>query len=177
MKTILYISVSLILLLSGCKSQTQVSDQARQVEQEILFQQASEALAKSNFVLEADRVFLRRGAPFNVNSNTNFISLQGDKAVIQLAISQNRGWYNGIGGVTLEGRVSNVRMNTDKKGNINYTMSVTGKQLSAKVSFMIIKDTNKCTAMVTPNLQGEEFTFNGYLFDREDSSVFKGLPL
>lgn len=172
MKTILCLIASMLLLI-GCKNQTSVLA----LEPDVLYQQAEQALANSDFVLEAS--YLNYKGRFNpqINSNTNFIALNGTNAIIQFAVLNYHPGLNGIGGITLEGRASNIKMKKDKKGNITYSMEVIGRRLSAQVFLNVIKDTNRCIATIRSNHRGGETTFTGYLYPKEESNFFKGLSL
>ena len=134
---------------------------------------AVNALKKLDFVLEADRLVFKRGETAYVTSNTNFISLSDDKAVIQIA-PFNGGGPNGVGGIPLEGRASNIKLKTDKKGNVTFSMMVQGVAVSANVTIRMVKGTNKCTATVSPNFNSNRISFTGYLYPSDQSNVFKG---
>ena len=134
---------------------------------------AVKALEELDFVLEADRIVFKRGETAFVTSNTNFVSLSDDKAVVQIA-PFNGGGPNGVGGITVEGRASNIRMKTDKKGNITFSMSVMGTGISATVDLSLPKGTNRASVTVNPNLNSNRVTLDGRLLPKERSSVFKG---
>ena len=93
-----------------------------EVQDSILFVEAVKSLEKLDFVVEADKLIFKHGETAYVTSNTNFFSLSDDQAVVQIA-PFNSGGPNGVGGITLEGRASNIKMKTDKKGNISFSMS------------------------------------------------------
>lgn len=147
---------------------------AEEAEANALFEQAVQALNERDFVLEADRVEFKRGRFAYVNASTNFVSLKGDKATIQLAFNGAMAGPNGIGGITVDGSASNVEMKTDKKGNVTFSMNVQGIAVSAYVTFRMAKGTNKCTATVTPNFNSNRMSFTGNLYPSSESSVFKG---
>ena len=69
----------------------------------IAYDNAVKALDSLDFVLEADKIIFKYGDMAYVQSNTNFISLSDDKAVVQVA-PFNGGGPNGVGGITLDGR-------------------------------------------------------------------------
>ena len=66
---------------------------------------ALRSLDRLDFALEADRLTLRRGRVVFVSSDTNFVTLSGDMATVQVAPFMGGG-PNGIGGITLEGHAS-----------------------------------------------------------------------
>lgn len=147
---------------------------AEKAAEAILFDNAVQALTERDFVLEADRVEFKRGRFAYVTPSTNFVSMKGDDATIQLAFNGAFSGPNGIGGITVEGKVSSVEMKTDKKGNITFSMMVQGVAVSANVTFRMPKGTNKCTATVSPNFNSNRISFTGTLYPTSESNVFKG---
>lgn len=177
MRTVLFLLLSLTFVLTGCKTQDPALKEAKAAEEQEKYLRAVEALNNNDFVLEADRITFRNGRFTYVSSSTNFVSMSGDKATIQLAFNSPYAGPNGIGGVTVDGRASNVKKKTDKKGNITFTMNVFGTGVSAIVSFNLTPGSNRCTATVTPNFNNRIITFSGYLYPTSESSVFKGRAL
>lgn len=51
----------------------------------LAFEEARKAVEAKEFVLEADQVSFKSGSTAHVSSNTNFVAVQGDKAVVQVA--------------------------------------------------------------------------------------------
>ena len=84
------------------------------------FETAKKAIFDKDFVLEADRVEFKRGNFKYVPPSTNFVSLIDGKATVQLSFDGAFAGPNGIGGITVEGTPSNVEVETDKKGNVNF---------------------------------------------------------
>lgn len=174
--TILFVLTA--LLLTGCKSQQDPAVKAaNEAEQKVWFDKAVKALNDREFVLEADRITFRRGNFAYVNASTNFISVHGDKATIQLAFNSPYAGPNGIGGITVDGSTSNVKTETDNKGNMTISMSVVGVAVSANVVIKMVNGSNQCSATVYPNFSGNVITFSGYIYAEEDSNVFRGRSL
>ena len=66
----------------------------------ILHVVAVQALKENKFVLEADRLMFKRGDVAYVNSNTNFVLVDGEKGTVQVAFNNTPfAGPNGIGGV------------------------------------------------------------------------------
>jgi len=135
---------------------------------------ALKAIESKDFVLEADRLVFKRGTSRYVNANTNFISLKGDKASVQIAFTGSRPGPNGIGGITLDGNVSNFEVKTNKHGNTLLSMYVVGAIISARVDLELIKDTHKAITTVTSNFSSNRFTLDGYIIPTSESDIFKG---
>ena len=97
-----------------------------QVQDMAAYQQAVQALKNKQFVLEANQVIFRNGMSAFVTSNTNFVLMNGNRATVQTAFNTPYPGPNGIGGVTVDGNSSDMKMNVDKKGNVNCSFSVQG---------------------------------------------------
>ncbi|MEG1544402.1 MAG: DUF4251 domain-containing protein [Tannerellaceae bacterium] len=159
------------------KAEKEVKRAAQDAEESALFAQAADALTEREFVLEADRIEFKRGQFVYVTPSTNFVSMHGQRATIQLAFNGVMSGPNGMGGITVEGSATNVTMNTDKKGNITFSMMVQGTAVSANVTFRLTKGNNKCTATVSPNFNSNRISFTGTLYPESESNVFKGRTL
>lgn len=171
MKTLLFYSITLILTLTSCSTTQNIKNN---ISQEQMATLATQAVENKNFVLEADYIIPRIGPSIFVSSNTNFISIQNNKATIQLALSYQYSGPNGLGGITLDGNITNEKITTDKKGNIYYTANVQGAVLSATISLTLPNGTNRCTATVTPNFNGNIITFSGHIVPSNMSDIYKG---
>ncbi len=137
---------------------------------------AVKALDSLGFVLEADKIVFKYGDMAYVQSNTNFISLSDDEAVVQVA-PYNAGGPNGVGGITLDGRASNIKMQSDKKGTITYSFNVQGAAISAVVTITMPKGTNVVTAVVEPTFSSNRITLSGKIVPKGSSKVFKGTSI
>lgn len=155
------------------KAEKEAKKAAEAAEQMALFEQGVQALKEKDFVLEAERVEFKRGQFVYVTPSTNFVSMKGDRATIQLAFNTAAAGPNGIGGITVDGSASNIEMKTDKKGNVTFSMMVQGVAVSANVTIRMVKGTNKCTATVSPNFNSNRISFTGYLYPSDQSNVFK----
>lgn len=137
---------------------------------------ALRSLERHDFALEADQLILKRGRSVFVSSDTNFVTLCGDMATVQVAPFMGGG-PNGIGGITVEGRVSNVRIETDKRGNTRFSMNVFGSGISATLNITLPKGGNRASVSIDPNFSSNRITLNGTLVPLDDSRVFKGRVL
>ena len=128
------------------KEQKAQKKAAEEAEQRLLFEAAKLAIEKQDFVLEADRVEFKDG-----------------KSTVQLSFNGPAAGPNGLGGITVEGTATNIKTSTDKKGNINFSMTVQGIGISASVTIRLTKDTNQCSATVLPNFNSNRVSFTGNL--------------
>lgn len=143
-----------------------------EIQDSIHHVEAVNSLEKLDFVVEADKLIFKHGETAYVTSNTNFISLSDDQAVVQIAPFYSGG-PNGVGGITLEGRASNIKMQTDKKGNITFSMNVMGTGISASISISLPQGGHRATVTVNPNFSSNRITLSGYLIPKAYSTVFQ----
>ena len=156
---------------SACSRELQ--KQLEAIQDSIDYVNAANALENLDFVLEADQIQFKRGGLAFVSSTTNFISLSDSKAVVQIA-PFNGGGPNGVGGITVEGTASNIKMKTEKNGNVFFSMNVMGAGISASVDIWLYKGGNSATVTVNPNFHSNRITLNGRLVPTALSELFKG---
>ena len=181
------LSVLPVLLLFVCLGNVQaqtakeMTRKQKKAEQELLdqalFDEAKQAITMKNFILEADHVIFKYGTSAFVSSNTNFVAVKDDKAVVQVAFNIPVSGPNGLGGITVEGSTSNYKQTTDKKGNIFVSMSVMGTGISAQVNIRLDKGSNNASVDISPNFNSNRFTLTGSLLPLTKASVFKGTSL
>ena len=141
------------------------------------FVQAVNAIDSRQFTLEAERVVFKRGQTAYVTSNTNFVSVVGDKAVVQVAFNIPGGGLNGVGGVTVEGSFSNYDLRKDKKGNLFLSLNVMGTGISARVDITLYNGSNQAIVNIVPNFHSNNITLKGIILPLDKSRVFKGSTL
>lgn len=140
------------------------------------YAKAVEAISAQTWVLEANTIQGRRGNLYFVNSITNFVMLDKETATVQLA-SPYRAGYNGLGGITLEGRISGYKIETDKKGFVYVRFMVIGVGINAEIFVTLDPNSNVADAVISPNTWGRRITYRGNIVPLDDSSVYKAMPL
>jgi biotin-(acetyl-CoA carboxylase) ligase len=139
--------------------------------------QARAALLNRDFVLEASSVTFKNGTTAFINSTTNFIYLKGDKAVVQISPSNFASGPNGVGGVTVEGNVSDLQVRTDSKGRTTLSMNVMGIGINAQVEVYMYPGTSRASATVYPNFNSNTLWIQGTLVPYENANIFEGNSL
>ena len=144
----------------------------------VAYLKAVSALEEGEFVLEANNVTFPNGLVRFVSSNTNYVQMDNGEGVVQTAFSNftYRPGPNGLGGVTVEGKISSPTLKKDKDGNVYYRFAVQGTAVSATVSLTLTGGTNQASAAVVPNFTGQSITFDGYLVPYDQSAIFQGMP-
>ena len=142
----------------------------------IAFMKAVNALEEGEFVLEANNVTFPNGLVRFVSSNTNYVQMDNGEGVVQTAFSNftYSPGPNGLGGVTVEGKISSPTLNKDKDGNVYYTFSIQGVAISATVLISLTAGTNNACAQISPNFNGNNMTMTGNLVPISESDVFQG---
>lgn len=139
--------------------------------------QARAALRNQDFVLQADNIQFRNGNTVFVNSSTNFISVKGNRAVVQISPSNFSAGPNGVGGVTVDGMVTDQQVRTDSKGRITFSMNVMGIGINAQVEIYMYPDSNQASATVYPNFNANTVWIQGTLVPYENARIIEGSSL
>ena len=156
------------------------SEKDRQLEaltDSIASVQARAALRNQDFVLEADNVSFKNGMTRFVNSSTNFISVKGNRAVVQISPSDFAAGPNGVGGVTVDGMISGQEVRVDSKGRVTFSMNVMGIGINAQVEIYMFPPSNRATATVYPNFNSNTVWLDGQIVPYENSNVIEGSSL
>ncbi len=139
--------------------------------------QAAAAVQNRDFVLEADQVTFKNGNTVFVNSNTTFISVKGNRAVVQISPSNFSSGPNGLGGVTVDGSISGMQRMVDKKGRTTVSFNVMGIGINAQIEIYMVPGTNRASATIYPNFNSNTVWVEGDIVPYENSDVFEGASL
>ena len=168
-------------LLNSLKARQKSLKKEQQALQNLIdsayWEESLAAIRDTTFTLEADRVVFKYGQIAYVNSNTNFVSVNKNQAVVQVAFNVPFSGPNGIGGVTVQGNVGGYKIETDKKGTTTVKMTVIGVGISAQIWITMYKGTHEASVDVMPNFNSRNITLNGVLLPLGKSDVFKGRTL
>ena len=152
------------------KNETKAERNAREkklraLADSVAFIDAQMGVADRYFVITADRMMLgNSGRMYNFpNSSTNFILVQGDRGTVQIAFENGMLGANGLGGITVEGMVGDIRKTVSKKGDVQYIFSILGTGISAQVTIDLYRNSNQAVAVVSPNFFADRLTVYGPL--------------
>lgn len=122
------------------------------------------------FVIE----FNRGANGDQLNSRLNFFAVYNEQAVLQLETGPLSS-TNGLGGITLEGTVTEYRYTPPKndKKPIQIRLNITGKQAS-QASYIVITVYKGGNASLT---LGSSHIVRGDFLEPEESRIFKGLNM
>ena len=156
------------------------SDERRHIQEltdSIASVQAFAAVKNQDFVLEAQTVQFRNGPTVFVNDMTNFISVKGNRAVVQISPSDFAAGPNGVGGVTVDGMISGQEYRVGKKGFATYSFNVMGIGINAQVEIYLTPGTNQASATIYPNFNSNTVWLQGNIVPYENSRVIEGSSL
>ena len=177
----LIISLSGIVVASGCSSSMTAEERAARREHQALVDSVTRNLAVARldageFLIPARSLQIGSGRNNTYpNDMTNFISAREGKGMFQLASTRgNRLGANGMGGITLEGVFSLKKRSTDKRGNDQWEYSL-GTTLGL---CRILVDLPASSATARVNVQGSfgpgSFTLTGPVLPYDRSSIAVG---
>jgi hypothetical protein len=133
------------------------------------------AVRSGQFVLKADQIRGRNGYMIHVDPTVNFVAIEGKDVYVQLASPSGIG-LNGLGGITLRGRISSMDINNEgKQGYYNIVLNATGTGGNMTIVMNVNRTGETATARVTTNW-GNRVEFNGRLvpWTGTGKSVYKG---
>ena len=139
--------------------------------------QAAAAVQNRDFVLEADQVTFKNGYTAFVDSSTSFISVKGNRAVVQISPSNFASGPNGVGGVTVDGTISGMQRMVDRKGGTTLSFNVCGIGINAQIEVYMTPGTNRASATIYPNFNSNTVWIEGDIVPYENSGVFEGMSL
>ena len=137
--------------------------------------QAIAALKGGSWALEASNVTFNNGASNFVTESTNFVSINNGTATVQTALNNSNVYSpNGLGGITLTGRVGNEQMSIDRYGNVYYSFGIYGSEISATVNVVLSAGSNQATATINPNFNSSNLSMNGYIYPYSNAGIIEG---
>ena len=129
-------------------------------------------LEGKRFVLEAHFLRYSNGTRVDVVPTLNFISVDSLTAVLQLG-SMHRVGFNGVGGVTVQGRILNWKfVKDDKQKNFYITLTVQGNIDIYDISMSI--DYEGYAEATISGVNTGRFTFIGNIVSKKETVIFKG---
>jgi hypothetical protein len=133
------------------------------------------AIRNGSWALEASSIAFNNGNTDFVTPSTNYVSINNGIGTIQTALDNTNIYSpNGLGGVTLQGNVSNGQLTVDNQGNIYYNYILQGNNVSATVNIMIAANSNQATAYISPNFGSGNITMNGSIYPYKQAGVIQG---
>ncbi len=176
--TVIILLITLAGMAQGQVPLTRQEKKALRKEQKIqyeamLVKNTTAAITSGRFVLKADQIRGRRGTMMMVDPTINFVAVQNDEAFVQLGSPSGMG-YNGVGGITLRGKITLMKVDQEKKhGTYHITMNTMGTTGSLSI-FMRFNATGEMATAIVQSTWGSRVDFEGTLYPWEGTRIFKG---
>jgi len=170
--TVGFLLISLNINSQDNKISRQDQKAAKRDKQYFNFQVVDSMLENKSFVLEADFLQNQYGDRVPVLSGVNFIMIDFTNVVLQTGSTAIRG-SNGVGGVTAEGRLENLKITKDFK-NLTFSVRFTATtQIGIYDIFMTINSNRYARATISGLTRGK-LIYDGRILALYDSGVYKG---
>lgn len=132
-----------------------------------------ELINSRKFVLESHTLYGRYGQTAFVSPTTNFVFVDGEAAIIQLALNDQDNGLDGSGSLTLEGKLTKFRIRDRGAGKgVHIRMTFLG----ATVTDLFMEVSDSSFAIIDLNgIQGERLRMKGELVSLEQSDVLQSI--
>ena len=150
---------------------------AREAEKKAEMENIYELVQNKNFVIDADFLYDKYSRQY-IATNHNFVAVEGDRIVLQTASPAGFG-ANGIGGVTMIGKIHDYEVRKGKKGETIYvTAQMTTNFASSGTVFFRISGKESASARVYgPWGRGIEFSGNFEVPEKSFRYQGQSIPL
>ncbi len=135
----------------------------------ILYENAVKAIENGKFVIKANTLSYKQGRSGNVDSASNFIVWDTEKATIQ--VHPNNPGASDASPVLQEGKVSNLKQRYSKKGDVLLDAKVQNGPFIIKMNIRLKKGTNIAHVRVSSIGNNEDFTLVGTLIPGDITEV------
>jgi hypothetical protein len=173
----LFLTIGLCLISYNSFSQDIQLDkkekkEARKAEALANFELLNTLLINRNFVIKADALENKYGDRIDVQSGLNFIKVDSTNAVLQTGSGNGIG-YNGVGGVTAEGRINNWDIVRNYKSLSYYLHFNVETNIGVYDVSMMLGSDNHVRATITGTTPGE-LVYDGHIESLYRSGIYKG---
>lgn len=142
------------------------------IEKEMMVN-TEKAITTGHFVLKANQLRNKYGNVIMVNSSINFVAVKGRDVYVQFGTESGLG-YNGVGGLTIRGTVTEYELTRDKS-NSGYSLLLVTNGTFGSLTINIHSNVRGdiADAKVQSNW-GSQLTFSGEIVPVVGSHVFQG---
>ncbi len=134
-------------------------------------------LKEKYFVFQADFLIGAHGESFVLSPDINFMSVNGNKVILQFGSNEAIGW-NGVGGITVRGTLSNYQVHLgNKKNNLSLStnLNLIGPGIPPGIS-LNVSDDGTAQLLVQP-AGGNPFVVYGQIVSPKKANIFVGQSL
>jgi hypothetical protein len=150
----------------------QEQKEAKRAEMYSNYQVLDTLLERKKFVLKADFLNNQYGNRIHVIPTLNFVKVDASNAVLQIGSNNNLG-YNGVGGITAEGKLDSWKLVKDSK-NLSYYIQFSAVTNIGVYDVSMIISADKSALATITGLRGGMLIYDGHLETINNSAVYKG---
>jgi len=120
------------------------------------------AVESRKYIIKLERLYASHGAFFDLRPRSNYIIIDGDKAIISTAYIGRQRDIRPIAGISMSGRAEDYEViSKQSKGSYDVKVRVNGGSNSFLV-YLTISKSGKCSASVS-SLRIDNVRYTGYL--------------
>lgn len=160
-----------------CQSRNgrRVEKRQQAIVDSLSYLRALEALQQGRYVIEVNRLSFKRGISAGVSTNANFIACDRTMAQMQITFSGVASGPSGIGIIALQGTVSEVHLEKDRKGVVHYEMHMQGGGIAADIRITLVPGCDRVSVDIDPDFNSNDLKMYGRIVPYDNSSVhFQG---
>jgi len=158
------------------KLQKEQKKAERAAEAERMAEVTSFMVQQQQFVLEADYLSDKYGQRVSVTPTINFVLLDSLVGTVQFGSAQAIG-YNGVGGVTVDGRVTKYEYSVIGKKEDSYSIRlILMSSIGTYDITLMVNSQGYADAQIRGNWSGQ-LNYHGKLVPLTLSRVYKGTPI
>lgn len=167
-----------MLLTLSCASTKMTPEQrrAKEFRDSVAHAIALDLLSTRQYMITADRLTFPGGKMLHVFPTTNFLLVQGDSAIYQIAPGMGGG-YNGVGGITVKGTISNYRSRTTDKGEAIIAFGLMGAGVSVDVNVNLPKEGTSAIVRAQATLAKYNSTIYGNVEPADPDGISIGFSI
>ncbi len=159
------------------EKETRKEKKARQKQEQLKeFEVAKQLLQDTTFLIPAETFQLSDGSNFaSVDGTINFLKVDKTDGVLQLgnALSPNPG-RNNLGGITVTGKVSNIRYNfNEKRNSLFMSFNLIGPNITARVA-ITLTGSEKAGITIEGIYTGKGISLRGPVKALGEKRIFQG---
>lgn len=165
-KTLIQLFAIMAIALGAASCGTPKTAEQKAAEQRmdsIAWSLAVKNLESCTFLIPAESVSIdNRVTKSTDNRHTNFMAADGKKCIVQISsVSNPRPGVNGLGGISLEGDINLLKVNTDKRGTRTFEYTIKGGAISGRIIVTLPKGAVRATARLNGNFSSGNLTMMG----------------
>jgi Na+-transporting methylmalonyl-CoA/oxaloacetate decarboxylase gamma subunit len=158
------------------KLQKEQKKAAKAAEEERMAEVTSFMVHQQQFVLEADYLSDKYGQRVPVTPTINFVLVDSVAGTVQFGSAQDIG-YNGVGGVTVDGRITKYEYSVIGKKEDSYSIRlILMSSIGTYDITLMVNSQGYADASIRGNWSGQ-LNYHGKLVPLTLSRVYKGTPI